>query len=297
MYGTKLAHTDKIQADVSSRSAALSLWKLAAASATLVGAGMLLYGAAVEAENLQVERKRLRLRGWPSELSGFRVAVLADFHVRGRFSLKLAQRAVEAALDEEPDMVAIVGDVVGCWFDPELPDLVRELLAPLMTMKGAVAAVPGNHDYELGPLSNLSKVYDELGIKLLRNESWLHKGVTWVGVDTACEDMADPNLAMEGVHGAAICLWHEPDVVDQLPAGCSLMLSGHSHGGQFRLPGGITPMHTDLGRRYPRGFYPRASTPLYVSRGIGTTGPPSRFLCSPEVSVLTLDTGSQVHSS
>jgi predicted MPP superfamily phosphohydrolase len=69
------------------------------------------------------------------------------------------------------------------------------------------------------------------------------------------------------------------------------MMSGHSHGGQFRFPGGYTPMHTDLGRAHPRGFYPDAPTPLYVSRGIGTTGPPSRFNCPPEVAILTLMPG------
>ena len=88
--------------------------------------------------------------------------------------------------------------------------------------------------------------------------------------------------------GPIIALWHEPDVVDHLPKGAALMLSGHSHGGQFTFPGGYTPMHTLNGRKYVRGFFPHAPTPLYVSRGIGTTGPPSRLNCAPEVSLLEL---------
>ena len=77
-------------------------------------------------------------------------------------------------------------------------------------------------------------------------------------------------------------------MVDLLPTGCILQLSGHSHGGQFTFPGGFTPMHTKLGEKYVRGFYPEASTPIYVSKGIGTTFLPSRLNCAPEVSILTL---------
>jgi uncharacterized protein len=67
------------------------------------------------------------------------------------------------------------------------------------------------------------------------------------------------------------------------------MISGHTHGGQFRAPWGWAPMKTRNGERYLEGFFPDAPTPLYVSRGIGTTGPPSRLNCPPEVSVLSLE--------
>jgi predicted MPP superfamily phosphohydrolase len=248
---------------------------------------MLLYGATVEADRIILESRTLELPGWPENVRGLKIALLADFHLRGRYSLKLCKRAVAAALEAEPDVVAIVGDVVGYWA-PQFPEMLGELFEPLTAMNGSAIAVYGNHDYELGPPENLGTIYEDLNIKLLRNESWVHKGVTWVGVDSAAMRRSDPCRAMSGVEGPAICLWHEPDLVWMLPKGCSLMLSGHSHGGQFRFPGGFTPMHTNLGRRYPRGFYPTARTPLYVSRGIGTTGPPSRFLCPPEVSILTL---------
>jgi predicted MPP superfamily phosphohydrolase len=248
---------------------------------------MLVYGAAVEAERLTVEYSTLPLPFWPERLSGFKIALLADFHLRGRHSLKLCKRAVAAALDAGPDMVAILGDVVGYW-SPEFPAMIGEMFEPLLLMDGAAVAVYGNHDYDGGPPENLGTIYAELNIKLLRNNSWQHKGITWVGVDSAAANRSDAVAAMEGVEGPAVCLWHEPDPVEFLPNGCSLLVSGHSHGGQFRFPGGFTPMHTGLGRNYPRGWYPKARTPLYVSRGIGTTGPPSRFLCPPEVSILTL---------
>ena len=265
----------------------MSIWKSVATGGGFAGAGMLLYGAVVEADRLVVEERTLALPNWPERLAGFRLAVLADFHLRGPYSLQLAKRAVAAALESDPDMVAIVGDVVGCW-DLNSPALIGEALEPLLLMDGRAVAIPGNHDYEHGSPEILRPILNELNIRLLRNEAWQRGEVTWVGLDSAGESRANPWHAMRGVSGPSICLWHEPDLVEMLPHGCSLMVSGHTHGGQFRFPGGFTPMHTNLGRKYPRGFYPEAPTPLYVSRGIGTTGPPSRFNCPPEVSVLSL---------
>ncbi len=265
-------------------------WKEFGIAAAAAGAATLVYGALVESKRLVLERQTLALPGWPRRLDGFRIAVLGDLHLRDKYSLELCQRAIAMALDESPDMVALVGDYVGYW-KAESPWLIGEALTPLMAMMGNVVAVPGNHDYWLGTAAWLRPIMDELNIKLLRNEHWEHEGIEWVGIDSLNAKMANPYKAL--LHAdkkPEIVLWHEPDAVDYLPTGASLMLSGHSHGGQFRFPGGFTPMHTDNGRRYVRGFYPEAPTPLYVTRGVGTTGPPSRFLCPPEVSLLTLVT-------
>ena len=252
------------------------------------GVATLAYGALVEARNLVLERHTLALPRWPERLRGFRIALLSDFHIGSKCSVELAQRAIAMAIDETPDMVVIAGDFVQDW-RTSTPWLLGESLELLLLMEGNVVAVPGNHDYDKGDPELLEMICDELNIKLLRNEAWTHAGVTWVGVDSASESMADPGAAMRHVHSEpAVAIWHEPDLVSLLPQGCALQLSGHSHGGQFRFPGGYTPMHTDLGKIYPRGYYPEAKTPLYVSRGIGTTFLPSRLLCPPEVSILTL---------
>lgn len=251
-------------------------------------AGVLVYGALYEANRLVVERHALRLKGWPRRLDGFRIGLLADFHLRDRYSVDLGRRAVGMVLDEAPDMVAIAGDFVGYW-QAESSCMLAEVLEPLLLMNGNVVAVPGNHDYWDGSPDLLAPILEELNIRLLRNESWRHCGITWVGVDSANVNKAKPVKAFEAVEdGPVVVLWHEPDPVDTLPQVAALQLSGHSHGGQFRFPGGFTPMHTRNGRKYVRGYHPEAPTPVYVSRGIGTTGPPSRFLCPPEVTILTL---------
>ncbi|MBX3118435.1 MAG: metallophosphoesterase [Fimbriimonadaceae bacterium] len=257
----------------------------AASAATLV------YGALVESNRLVIQRSRLRLAGWPERLANFKIAVIGDLHLRDEYTCDLGRRAIAAALAEEPDMVVLPGDTIAYW-KPESLGMLADVLEPLLLMNGNVVAVPGNHEYWSGTPALIRPIYDELNIKLLQNEAWRHGGVTWAGVDSAAESAADPFATMRVtslMEDPVIVVWHEPDLVDWLPSGACLMISGHSHGGQFRLPNGWAPMYTRLGKKYVDGFYPEASTPLFVTRGIGTTGPPSRLFCPPTVDILTLE--------
>lgn len=259
---------------------------------------MLLYGAFVEAERLVVKRQTLRLPNWPRELDGYTIALIGDFHLRDQHTLALTKRAVDAAVEARPNMVVLAGDFVGYW-KARSPWLIGEALEVLGSMNGNVIAVPGNHDYWGGDASLLTPICEELGIVLLRNESVVMDGIEWIGIDSLNARRADAEGAVGtaelGTRGSesspgqpAIAIWHEPDAVRLLPPGCDLMLSGHSHGGQFVFPGGFAPMTSRNGRKYRGGFYPNAPTPLFVTKGIGTTGPPSRFLCPPETVILTL---------
>ncbi|CAN5606512.1 hypothetical protein BH11ARM2_BH11ARM2_30000 [soil metagenome] len=263
-------------------------WGFLAGGLAVAGAATLIYGMLVEGDRLVVERKTLRLPLWPSRLDGYRIAVVSDLHLRGHFTLDLARRAVAYAISEAPDMLVLAGDVVAYW-NPEMPRRVGELLEPLLLMEGRAVAIAGNHEYDCGIPDPLVAICEELNVRFLRNESWEFDGITWVGIDSYNEGQADIAKAFAGAEGdPKIALWHEPDLVDQLPEGVALQISGHSHGGQFTFPGGFTPVFSENGKRYPRGYYPDAPTPLYVSRGVGTTGFPSRLNCPPEVSLLTL---------
>lgn len=254
---------------------------------TAASAGLLVYGCLVESRCLVLERRTLRLPHWPERLDGYRIAVLGDLHIRDEYSVEVGERAVAMALDESPDMVVIPGDFVARW-KPESPWMLEKVLEPLLLMNGNVVAVPGNHDHYL-PIEILASITDELNIRLLCNETWFHEGIQWIGVDSYNARKADPAAAFaKAEHEPKVVLWHEPDLVHLLPPGACLQISGHSHGGQFRFPFGIVPMTSRNGKKYLDGFFPDAPTPLYVTRGVGTTGPPSRFLCPPEVSLLTL---------
>src|SRR5205807_4441495 len=99
-------------------------------------------------------------------------------------------------------------------------------------------------------------ICEELGIRLLRNEAHLQDGIRWLGIDSLNARRSDPIKAISGLRSRlsdsddirpSIAIWHEPDAVKFLPPICDLMLSGHSHGGQFVLPGGFAPMKTRNG--------------------------------------------------
>jgi predicted MPP superfamily phosphohydrolase len=259
-----------------------------------VSAGMLLYGALVEAEKLVVRKHALKLKRWPKALDGYKIGLIADFHLRDRHTVDLTRRAVESVIAEEPDVIVIAGDFVGYW-KPESPRLIGEALQALSTYAGKIIAVPGNHDYWSGDASLLEPICEELGITLLRNQSLQQGGVHWLGIDSFNARRSDLSAAISDLESRiadfgepTIVVWHEPDAVRHLPPIFDLMLSGHSHGGQFVFPGGFIPMKTKNGSKHIGGYYPNAKTPLFVTRGIGTTGPPSRFLCPPEIVLITL---------
>lgn len=260
-------------------------------AAAAVGAGALLYGALVEAHKVRLERRRLRLPDWPSSASGLRVAVLADLHVRDSATVRMAQEAVAMALDEAPDLVVLPGDILAYWKRGIL-DQVSTALAGLVAMEGRALAVPGNHDYFAGQADWLRPALDRCGVRLLMNEVEEACGVQWIGVDSEIGGNADPYGTIMKADPArpTVVLWHEPDMVDVLPRGLDLMIAGHSHGGQFTTPWGWAPATSRLGSKYLRGFFPDAQVPLYVSRGVGVTGPPARLFCPAEVSLLTLET-------
>lgn len=187
-------------------------------------------------------------------------------------------------------MIVIAGDFIGRWKEDSV-DLLVSGFSELERMQGRVLAVPGNHDYYGGEPSIIRYILGEFGVRLLRNEVVIQDGIQWLGIDSmnAEEAMPAATFAQSLSIEPKIVLWHEPDMVDHLPAQANLMLSGHSHGGQFLTPWGWPPMRVENGRKYLRGFFDLDPTPLYVTSGVGTTGPPSRLFCPPEIVMLTLE--------
>ncbi|MCE9558697.1 MAG: metallophosphoesterase [Armatimonadetes bacterium] len=256
------------------------------------GAGLLVYGAIVEVNKLRVERHTLHLPNWPSDLNGIRIALLADFHLRDGQTVSLAKRAIAQVLAHEPDLILLGGDFVSRWKEDSL-DMLDEVFSLLQPMAGRIFAVPGNRDYLCGFPELLIPVFEEYGIRLLRNEVAEFHCINIAGIDSLNGKQADPIGTLEKANKdlPTIVLWHEPDLVGWVPEGAALMLSGHTHGGQFTTPWGWAPITSKNGSVYLRGFFPDAPTPLYVSRGLGTTGPPSRLFCTPEVTILDLVAG------
>lgn len=223
--------------------------------------------------------------------------VLGDLHVCPGFPATSLAPALELALAEKPDLVFLVGDYI-CdrEGDPER-DMAAcvAALEPLArsTPLGAFAAF-GNHDFPRPPFDPKTGLWQAAGITpLLDSSAPVRRGkdlLTVVGLRSAVSRPTDPArvLAASG-EGVRLLLWHEPDgAVRAAAAGASLMLSGHTHGGQLVLPGVGPLQRPKEGQRYPSGLVFVEGMPLYTTRGVGVLPPRIRLNCPPEVTVLTL---------
>lgn len=257
-------------------------------------AGVALYTTLIEPRWIEVTRPRIRLPGLHPALEGLRIALLTDLHAGGATPLSLVRRAVQLAMAERPHLIALTGDFAkddASSFQPVF-DALETLKAPL-----GVYAVPGNHDYVVGIERWHREIAEEPGIVDLTNRvRMLRVGdahVCVAGVDDYYEGSPtlDP-LPSPEERDFTLLLAHTPDQAERTRRdedAVDLMLAGHTHGGQVRLPvtGALinSAKHDGL---YEAGLRRRPWTQVYTSRGLGTIHLPIRFMCRPEVAIIHL---------
>lgn len=250
-----------------------------------------IYGRYVEPYRPRIRNIPLQLPRKQCHLDGLRIAFVSDTHVGPHFRARHLEPVVAALQRIEPDLVIFGGDYIS-----ESPRFIDEAIPPLARMAqtarlGAVAVL-GNHDIS-NVRSRVTAALKSADIPLMVNES--HRfdygdGSFWiVGIDDILLGRPDLARAFADVpaDGASIAVWHEPDWAERAaPFGPFLQLSGHTHGGQIRIPGKGEIALPKLGKRFPEGQYEIDDMTLLVSRGVGTYRPPIRFNCPPEVLIL-----------
>ena len=255
-------------------------------------------GLLVEPKNLVAERVAVHLKRLPEEFEGFRIAQISDFHFGPYMGRAGVERAVRLAEPFNPDLVVLTGDFVSHPFrKPNGPAGARHAepcAHVLATIKAQTLAILGNHDH-WNDADIVHAVLKERGINVLRNQAIpLERGKSriWVsGVDDVYVGAADLPRALRGVPTSelTILLAHEPDFATHVAKyRVDLQLSGHSHGGQVRIPFIGAPVLPKLGVRFPKGLYQIGSLTLYTNVGIGTVNLPVRFDCPPEITLITL---------
>jgi hypothetical protein len=229
----------------------------------------------------------------PRALDGVRVALLTDFHCSATVRPGDIARAVHLANAASPDLVVLGGDYVTL-ADPAYVEQAGDLLAAARGRHG-VYAVLGNHDDD----RDMTVALRRRGIEVLRDErtSLRLNGerLDLVGIRYWTRRAAQIEPLLDRGAPATILLAHDPRrFADAVALGIPLVLAGHTHGGQVVLPG----LGALAARRFPvvAGPASRGSTTLFVSRGIGTVYLPVRLNCPPEVSLLTLKTGSRLEA-
>lgn len=266
--------------------------KLAGAAA-VVGAGApAAYGNLVGAWDYEVTETVVSIKDLPDAFEGFRIAQVSDVHHGRLVSIDEVRRVVALANEARADMVALTGDytTVGRQYVEPCAEALGELSAP-----EGVWAVLGNHDHKTdGPLTR--QALRGRGINVLTNQNTeLRRGadvLQLAGVDDWGWGKADFARTMSGVDTTrpSVLLSHEPMALDVPETrGVSLILSGHTHGGQIVLPFvGAPAAYLWEHLKYLRGVYENEGTQLYVSRGTGVIGLPVRVGARPEVAVLRL---------
>jgi predicted MPP superfamily phosphohydrolase len=238
------------------------------------------------AENIQIRRHDIRLTDLPSSFDGFRILQLSDLHVD--MNAGAMDRLVELLPDIAYDVCVLTGDYRGKTFGP-FQATIEGLRRVRAHLKGPVYGVLGNHD-----TIRMVPALEDMEIQMLLNESrMLVRGgerIHLVGIDDAHfyrVDNIEKAIAKVPATEFSILLSHTPEIYRQAAhAGFSLLLSGHTHGGQICLPGAI-PITLDsvLPRRMAAGPWQYNDMVGYTAVGVGSCIVPVRLNCPPEITL------------
>lgn len=251
----------------------------------VLGLALLGYARYGEPNWVQVETYRV---GSPKVAAPVTLACFADTHVGLGMTVEGLSRRVEQINRQKADVVVFLGDLFDDYSRYEGdPHRVAAALGAIDAPYKI--AVMGNHDVGGEAEWVYESLMEEAGFTVLRNQSLQVGDVNFMGADEMLFFTPDvEGLAREGAYNVVLC--HEPDFADQAGA-FDLMLAGHTHGGQVRLPFFAPFVRPPGGQAYTAGFYGVGDGRLYVNRGLGTTALPLRFFARPEVTVLRLEPG------
>jgi len=273
-------------------------------TSVLATAGTALYAGEIERHWIQVTRHEVPLPGLHAAFNGMRIVQISDIHMNEFTEPLFLREGIRQVNGMNADAIFITGDFVtfgakvhkfakaAAW---QCAEILRELQCK------SIYAVLGNHDMG-GFGREVTRALTASGIMVLNNSHVaLERGgarVWLAGVEDPYAGEPNPEAAIpksiRNVPGEpVILLCHGPDYANELlaqPAGqaVSLMLSGHTHGGQIRLPYFGPLRLPPMGQEYVEGWFKLGAMQLYVNRGLGTVGLPFRFNCPPEISLLTL---------
>jgi predicted MPP superfamily phosphohydrolase len=282
------------------------------AASVCAAAGSALYAAEIERHWMEITRREVYLPGLAQGFDGFCVVQLSDIHLDEFTEPFFLHEVVNRINTINPDAVFLTGDFITTSpISKSFLEGAAEQCARILNRLRCSQryACLGNHDLQAGG-ALVAEALAANGITLLRNQYlpieragarfWL------AGIDDPSQGHPDPEAAIPASirnlpNEPVVLLCHGPDYVDTLlnqPEGqsVSLMLSGHTHGGQIRLPLIGPLILPPFGKKYVQGWFRFGTLQLHVNRGIGTVNLPFRLNCPPEITVLTLRSQSPLPS-
>ena len=266
-------------------------------------AGLVFYAGEIARHQLEIIFRTITIPQLPDAFAGMKIVQISDFHFEEYTEAVFLEAVVRHVNDLQPDLVVLTGDFVSSKPLPpriairlghHCAEILSRIRAPLRY------AVMGNHDVLVSARAITGALVSH-GIPVLANDNvplerdgqrmWL------AGINDALEGHADLSAALprkrDPQKEPVILLAHEPDFADRATGRqISLVLSGHTHGGQILLPFLPPLLLPELGKRYIHGYFRFPDgMQLYVNRGIGAVNLPFRFRCPPEITAITLQPG------
>lgn len=270
--------------------------RIALIAIILFGLGLAIWAFFIEPNRLVTRQQTIAIDRWPSGLSDFKIAVLSDIHAGGRFiDEKKLRLIVERTNELQPDLIVIAGDYISGGRNHHAMD--PEVFAPILKdfrARFGVYSVLGNHDWWFDG-ERVRRALEANGMKVLENDvAWIETpgGSFWLAgladLWTRPQYIQQTIAKLPGEE-PVIAITHNPDIFPRLPQRVSLLLAGHTHGGQVKFPFIGTVVHTtDFGDHYEAGHVFENGHHLYVTTGIGTSIIPVRFGVTPEIVLLTV---------
>jgi len=250
------------------------------------------YSRLIEPYSYLISETDVFIRDLPQAFEGFRITQLTDIHHSRILGINDVRRVVILAQQTKPDLFVLTGDYTTSYRRYIEP--CAEALSTLSAPEG-VWAVLGNHDHYTDP-ELTTRALQRQRIAVLNNaHTNLQRGsdsLQLSGIDDWSWNATDWARAFAGLKPSTptILLSHQPSVLDlEQTRSVSLILSGHTHGGQLKLPFiGAPARFATQDLKYARGLFRSGDTQLYVSAGTGVIGLPLRFGVRPEIAVLRL---------
>ncbi|GAA4158188.1 metallophosphoesterase [Chryseobacterium ginsenosidimutans] len=263
---------------------------------SVIGSFPVLYSWQIEPFWLEFVERKLPVKNLPKELEGKILMQISDLHVGTRFDWNFIIDSFQKAKKYNPDFVVYTGDFVNHGTVQEREDLKKVMQHSVLGSMDTFGIL-GNHDYgidwqELDVAESITQTLENFGITMLKNAQKESHGLNFIGL----EDLWSPNFAPKKVmknydaSKANLILCHNPDACDKdiWNGYQGWILSGHTHGGQCRIPGVITPLLPVKNRKYISGEIDlQDGRMLYINRALGHSFQ-VRFMVRPEITVFTL---------
>lgn len=264
--------------------------------ASAVGALPFLYSWQIEPFWVEFVQRKLPIKNLPENLEGKILMQISDLHVGNRFDWNFLIESFEKAQEFNPDFVVYTGDYVNHGTAEDHENLEKVMQKAIFGTLGTFG-IMGNHDYgknwkDLGSSEEICRILENNGVTMLKNQQTESQGLNIIGFDDLWSPNFDPMKVMKDYNPekANLVLCHNPDVCDKdvWNGYQGWILSGHTHGGQCRIPGVITPILPVENKKYISGEIDlKDGRMLYINRALGHSYQ-VRFMVRPEITVFTL---------